>query len=205
MQKPKHRNRILHTPVTYGKRNGRKGDTNFKKVNANKSRIERFNGKYKPSAPGDAFHYTSPFEVHHGRKPRTEVSNIVKDGKTYLSDWSEISISAPSKPKIPIYVDHDADGEVTNHMVMAKTKTEEKQANEGQKSPKNKTSVRYPLKFVEKSHNKKSIEGKFQKQIQSAIDGTENTVKTDTGKITHQKFISGPLFQTEKRSRKETE
>ena len=88
---------------------------------------------------------------------------------------------------------------------MAKTKTEEKQANEDQKSPKKKTSVRYLLKFVEKNHNKKSLEGKFQKQIQSAIDGTENTVKTATGKITHQKFITGPLFQTEKRSRKETE
>ena len=34
----------------------------------------------------------TPFELHHGRKPRTELTNIVKDGKTYLSDWSEISI-----------------------------------------------------------------------------------------------------------------
>ena len=72
----------------------------------------------------------TPFELHYGRKPRTELTNIAKDGKTYLSDWSEISISAPNKPKIPTYVGCDADGEITNHMVMAKTKTEEKQANE---------------------------------------------------------------------------
>ena len=26
------------------------------------------------------------FELHHGRKPRTELTNIIKDGKTYLSD-----------------------------------------------------------------------------------------------------------------------
>ena len=65
----------------------------------------------------------TPFELHHGRKPRTDVTNIVKNGKTHLSDWSEISISA-NIPKIPIYVDRDADGEITNHMVMAKTKTE---------------------------------------------------------------------------------
>ena len=32
----------------------------------------------------------TPFELHHGRKPRTELTNIVKDGKTYLSDWSEM-------------------------------------------------------------------------------------------------------------------
>ena len=29
----------------------------------------------------------TPFELHHGRKPRTELTNIIKDGKTYLSDW----------------------------------------------------------------------------------------------------------------------
>ena len=146
----------------------------------------------------------TPFELHHGRKPRTELTNIIKDGKTYLSDWSEISISAPNKPKIPIYVGRDADGEITNHMVMARTKAEEKQANEGPKSPKKKNSVSYPLSFVEKKHNKKSIEGKFQNKIQTAIDGTENTVKTNTGKLIHRKFISGPLFQIEKKSQKDT-
>ena len=145
----------------------------------------------------------TPFELHHGRKSKTELTNIIKDGKTYLSDWSEISISAPNKPKIPIYVGRDADGEITNHIIMAKTKAEEKQANEGPKSPKKKNSVSYPFSFVEKNYNKKSLEGKFQNKIQTAIDGTENTVKTNTGKIIHRKFISGPLFQTEKKNRKD--
>ena len=92
----------------------------------------------------------TPFERHHGRKPRTELTDIVKDGKTYLPDWSEISISAPNKPKIPIIMGRDAEGAITNHMVMARTKTEERQANEGPKSPKKKYSVSYPFKFVEK-------------------------------------------------------
>ena len=80
---------------------------------------------------------------------------------TYLSDSSEISTSAPNKPKIPIYVGRDADGEITNHMVMARTKPEKKQANEGPKSPKKKNSFSYPFKFVEKNHNKKPLEGRF--------------------------------------------
>ena len=146
----------------------------------------------------------TPFELHHGRKPRTELTNIVKDGKTYLSDCSEISISAPNKPKIPIYVGRDACGGITNHMVMAINKTEERQANEGPKSPKKKNSVSYPFEFVEKNHNKKSLERRFQNKIQTAIDGTENTIKTDTGKIIHRKFISGPLFLTEKKGKKDT-
>ena len=109
------------------------------------------------------------------------IANIVKDGKTYSSDWSDISISAPIKRKIPIYVCRVADGEITNHFVMARTKTEEKQQLEGPKSPKKKNSNSNPFKFVEKDHNKKSLEGKFQNKIKTAISGTESTVRTDTG------------------------
>ena len=54
----------------------------------------------------------TPIELHHGRKPRTELTNIVKNGKTYLSNWSEMTISAPDRPKIPIYVGRDAEGEI---------------------------------------------------------------------------------------------
>ena len=148
----------------------------------------------------------TPFELHHGRKPRTELTNIIKDGKSCLSDWSELSISAPNRPKIPINVGRDADGEITNHMVMARTKTEERQLAAETKSPKKKkrSSVRYPFKFFEKRHNRKSLEGRFQPKIQTAIRGTENTEKTDTGKIIHRKFISGLLFQSEKRHRRES-
>ena len=86
---------------------------------------------------------------------------------------------------------------------MARTKTEEKHLAERPKSPKKKNPVRYPFYFVEKNHNKKLLEGKFQKKIQTAISGTESTIKTDSEKINNRKFISGPLFQTERKSRKE--
>ena len=142
----------------------------------------------------------TPFELH-GRKPRTELPNIVKDGKTYLSNWSEMPISAPTRPKIPIM--WAAMRMERLPMVMAKTKAEEKQLTENQKSPKKKSSVRYPFKFVEKNYNKKSLEGRFQNKIQTAVSGTESTIKTDTGKIINRKFISGPLFQTERKARKE--
>ena len=84
----------------------------------------------------------TPFELHHGRKPRTELTNFIKDGKTFLSYWSEMNISALSRPEIPIYVGRESDGEITNHIIMARNKTEEKQLYEGPKSPKKKNSVR---------------------------------------------------------------
>ena len=145
----------------------------------------------------------TPFELHHGRKPRTELTNILKDGKRYLSNWSEMPISATTRSKRPIYVGRDAEGEITNHMVMARTKLEEKQLTESQKSPKKKNLVRYSFKFVEKNYNKNALEGRFQNKIQTAVSGTESTIKTDTGKIINRKYISGPLFQTEGKARKE--
>ena len=123
----------------------------------------------------------TPFELHHDRKPRTELTNITKDGKSFLSNWSELSISAPNWPKIPTYVGRDADGEIINHMVMARTKTEERQLAAETKSPKKRNSVRYPFKFLEKRHNRKSLEGRFQSKIQTAISGTANTVKQIRG------------------------
>ena len=92
----------------------------------------------------------TPFELHHGRKRRTELTKIVEDGKTYLPNWSEMTISAPDRRKIPTYVGRDAEGEITNHIIMAKTENEEKQPGENTKSTKKKNSVRYPFSFVEK-------------------------------------------------------
>ena len=114
-----------------------------------------------------------------------------------------MTVSAPDISKIPKYVGRDAEGEIINHIIMAKTKNEEKQTGENTKSPTKKISVRYPFSFVEKNYNKKFLERNFQNKIQTAISGTENTVKTDTGKIFNRKLISGPLFQTEKKTRRE--
>ena len=92
----------------------------------------------------------TPFELHHGQTPRTELTNIKKDGKSIMSNWSELSISAPTRPIIPIYVGRDADGEITNHLVIAQTKTEERQLAAETKSPKKRNSVRYLFIFLKK-------------------------------------------------------
>ena len=47
------------------------------------------------------------------------------------------------------------------------------------------------------------MEARFQNKIQTAVSGTESFIKTDTRKIINRKFISGPLFQTERKARKE--
>ena len=52
-----------------------------------------------------------------------------------------------------------------------------------------------------KNHIKKSLEGRFQRKLQTAVSCTEHTVTTDTGKIIHRKFISEPIIiQRDKRT-----
>ena len=113
-----------------------------------------------------------------------------------------MAISAPNRPNIPIYVSCYAEGEVTNHIMRARTKTEEKKPTEGLESPKKINSVRYPFYFAEKNYSKKSLEGKFQNKLQTAVSMAKSTVKTDTGKILNRIFISEPIFLTERRTRK---
>ena len=52
-----------------------------------------------------------------------------------------------------------------------------------------------------KKHNKKSLEGGFQRKLQTAVSGTEHTVTTDTGKVIHRKLISELIiFQRDRKT-----
>ena len=86
-----------------------------------------------------------------------------------------------------------ADGDITNQITMTRTKTKEKHLVDGPKSPKNKTSVRYPFFFVGKNYSEKSLEGLFQNKIQTAVSRTKCTIETDTGKIISRKSTARPM------------
>ena len=130
---------------------------------------------FKKSIKRNAGLKITPFELHHVRKTRTEITNVMKTGKSFLSNWSKLFISAIKRPKIPIYVTKNRDGEVSNHIVMARKKTEEKALAET--SPKKRSSVsnhsNYPFQFFEKYHNKKSLGVRFRKSSQTAEKDTD--------------------------------
>ena len=79
-----------YTPKTYGKRNSRKSDTNTKKFgNSKYGRRKQSYRKCKPSITSNAIHRTprtkkTPFELHHGRKPRTELTLLKTVKRIYL-------------------------------------------------------------------------------------------------------------------------
>ena len=63
----------------------------------------------------------SPFWLHHEKKLRTELTNMVEDNKSFLSDWTLFNISLPQK-QIPVYVSRKEKAEVEDHMIMARKK-----------------------------------------------------------------------------------
>ena len=137
------------------------------------------------------------FQLHHCCKSRNELTNLIKDGKSFLS---KLSVPGESRPRIPIHVSRNSDGEVSNHIVITRIKTEEKAVTE--KSPKKKSSIiKYPFRFFEKKHNEKSLEGRFQRKRQTAVSGSKHTLSTETGEIIHREFISEPIiFQKERKT-----
>ena len=56
----------------------------------------------------------SPFELHHGINLKTELTNLVRDNKSHLSNWKTMKLSVPLK-QIPFYVVRNEKGEVTDH------------------------------------------------------------------------------------------
>ena len=85
--------------------------------------------------------------LHFGHSGITEMTSeamifwwpeMKQDIENKVKDCTACFASAPNRPKIPIYVGRDTDGDITNHIIMAKTKTEERHLNEEPKSPKKK-------------------------------------------------------------------
>ena len=64
----------------------------------------------------------TPFEMHFGRKPRTVLTNTLDTRQTLLSNWNDICISE-NPTKLPVYTMRDKNGNLTDHIVMARKKS----------------------------------------------------------------------------------
>ena len=61
----------------------------------------------------------SPFELHHGRKPKTELTNITKSNKSFYSDRTTLIVSVPRSKYQSVWPEKQI-GEVKEHIVMAR-------------------------------------------------------------------------------------
>ena len=138
----------------------------------------------------------SPFELYHGRKLSIELTNIIKDNKSYLSDWTTLNVSVPPK-QILSYVARNENMEGMDHIIMARKRKIPFCASH--KSPKRRPvkpvsgNFPYPYTFFEKRNQKISLGEKNEEQPRIAVDGTEHTVRTAYNEISQQKLLSTPV------------
>ena len=76
------------------------------------------------------------------------------------------------------------------HKLPCDGKNQSRRKSGGYTTEKKRPSVReYHFKFVDKNYNRKSLEGKFEKKIQTAVSGTEHNVNTETGTLIHRNIV----------------
>ena len=116
----------------------------------------------------------SAFELHFGRKPNTEINNLLGN------NLNKCISAQPDTLQVYSFTN----SEITADILPMK------QARRTAKDP---VSKEYPFQFLEKNHSKGKFDSKYQEKPQTAISGTNHTVTTQDNRIIHRKLISKPL------------
>ena len=93
------------------------------------------------------------------QEPRTELTSPIKDGKSYLSDWSELFLAAEKKPKIPIYVSREKKVDVSNYVVIMWQKPRPKKKRQNRYRERNLLLVSIPLNLLKKTITRNHLKG----------------------------------------------
>ena len=118
----------------------------------------------------------SAFELHYGRKPNTEITNLLSLDNS--KNLRENSISA--KPDTSQVYSFSGVGGVSDQLPM-KTKKNDKGVSN------------YPFFILEKKYQKSKFESAYTDKPNTAISETNHTVTTPNGRILHKKNISKPI------------
>ena len=118
----------------------------------------------------------SAFELLYGRKPNTEISNLLNLDE--IGKLSKHSVSA--KPDTLQVYSFSGAGGVSDELPMKPKKSAKGVSN-------------YPFLFLEKKHQRNKFESAYSDKPQLAISGTSHTVTTPNGRVIHRKLISKPI------------
>ena len=118
----------------------------------------------------------SAFELHHGRKPKTEISNLLN--RDEIEKLTNRSVSA--KPDTLQVYSFSGPGGVSDQLPMKPKKSTKGVSN-------------YPFLFLEKKHQRNRFESAYSDKSQLTILGTNHTATTPNGRVIHRKLISKPI------------
>ena len=119
----------------------------------------------------------SAFELHYGRKPNTERTNLLNSDN--LKNLTKASILA--KPDTLLVYSFSGVGGVSDQLPMKTRKNDKGVSNQ-------------PFHFLEKKHQKSKSERVYSNKLKIAISETSHTVTTPNGRVIHKKCITKPIY-----------
>ena len=131
----------------------------------------------------------TPFEllIHIRSQTKNRSNEGNENRKINVSTWSETFIAADTRPEIPIYDTRKGDGYFQPHQFGPKKKRRRRFSVSN-----------YHFHFLEKNTNKKSVEGRFQKSLQTAKK-IRNTLKPPIPEKISPKIHFGSNYMSERK------
>ena len=123
----------------------------------------------------------TPFQLHHGRRPRTPITNLIGQPACYV-------LAQPAE--LQVFTIHNSDGELADYLVF----------NESRKRCRSVSNKLKNNHFFEKETNPNAMKSRFEtnKSLTAAIE-SKHTITTTDGKTIHKELSSSPLkFQPSK-------
>ena len=136
----------------------------------------------------------TPFQLHHGRKPRKPITNRIGQPTCLLADWKKtLTIYILAQPaELQVFTVHDSDEELADYLVLNETRKRGRSVRDNFES----------YQFFEKETKPDAMKCRFKtNKILTAAKETKHTINTTDGKVIHKKLASNPLkFQPTKKA-----
>ena len=136
----------------------------------------------------------TPFQVHHGRKPRTPITNLIGQPACLLTNWKKTLTNyiLAQPAELQGFTIHDSDGELADYLVLNESKKRGRSVSDNSKN----------YQFFEKETKPNALKCRFKTdKILTAAKETKNTITTTDGKTIHKKLASNPFkFQPSKKA-----
>ena len=136
----------------------------------------------------------TPFQLHHGRKPRTPITNLIGQPTCLLADWKKTLTNyiLAQPAELQVFTVHDSDGELADYLVLNESRKRGRSVGDNFES----------YQFFEKETKPNAMKCRFKtNKILTAANETKHTITTTDGKVIHKKLPSNPLkFQPAKKT-----
>ena len=134
------------------------------------------------------------FQLHHGRKPRTPITNLIGQPACLLTNWKKTLTNyiLAQPAELQVFTIHDSDGELAGYLVLNESRKRGRSVSHNFKN----------YQFFEKETKPNAMKCRFKTdKTLTAAKETKHTITTIDGKTIHKKLASNPLkFQPSKKA-----